>query len=146
MKKPLIIFSLMLSLFIAFVIYGKSISQKNVDYLKEVNLRLSGTVYDITELKQGHDIGILSLDLISTSIKKYDERNNRKIYFGVIDGDKAEIIFTFISIIKIGDEIIIKGTDYKVVREGKTIRYGKWDLPIDLLGNSFQEISKKISL
>lgn len=146
MKKILIRLSLVFGLFLLILFFAKRKSSKNIDYLKKVNLQLTGIVTDVVKLKQEHGYGIISLDVISSSIKNYDERTSREAYLGIIKGDKAEIVVTFTAIVKKKDSIIIDGINYKVFRKNKLIKKGKWDLPFDLMRNPYIEISKKLKL
>lgn len=146
MKKSIFIFFGMLFLFLGMLFYGKKVSNNSFDYLKETNLQLSGKVINLVKLRQGHDYGVLKVDVEKTSISYYDERGKREKYFGVIKGNKAEIIVTFISIIEINDKIVIDGTNFKVIRNDKIIRDNSWDLPFDIITNPFREISKYLKL
>ncbi len=146
MKKPLIRFGFILLLFIGLFIYGKSISNKNYNYLNEINLKLSGRVTELTKLKQGHDYGIITVDIKNSSLDYYDERRHKKVYFGVIKNSKAEIIVTNISLFQERDSIHIDGTNYRITRNNDIIKEGIWDLPFDIVNNPYLEISRKIKL
>ena len=144
MKKPILKFLGILLLFIISAFYMKSRINRDNEYLKEINLSLSGNVTDIFELKQGHDFGIITLDVIKSSRKYYDERSNRKTYFGIIKDSKAKIAVNFISSIELNDEIIINGINYKIKRNNKIVDEGIWGLPFDLINNPYNEIRDKI--
>lgn len=108
-KTKLIVVVISLILWISFVLIdvysGKKNLKENRNYIKELNVNLTGVINEIQPL--GHASGLLHVNLYDSNYTYLDEKEKSGRYFIVIKSNKAEIYITEIPLIKVNDSIVI---------------------------------------
>lgn len=148
LKQLILMFGVIFSLFIMLAIIGFRNSAKDIKYYQEVNLNLSGIINEVRPLNSyGHDFGVISIKIIKSNIKNYDERKNLDRYLGVIKNNRAELVFESISSVMQGDSIVLNIQNYKLYRNGKLIDENIIGMPpSSLIFTPFKEVKQKFKL
>jgi len=120
-KKPWVLFIIPF-VFVGLFYFKKNTKATESDEIKSLNLSIKGKIVNVVKLDYGHNYGILRLILFESNIDFYDERNSLDKFFGVVKGNKAEIIINGINGIKEKDIFILKGDEYQIFRNEKLIR------------------------
>lgn len=147
-RNALLKFLGILLLFVIVLLFGLNTSKKSREYYKKVNLNLTGKVTEIRPLtKYGHDFGVIAIDVSQSNIDFYDERKNLDKHLGVIKNKKADLVFSGISRILVGDSLVLNIQNYKVYRNGKLITENIVDLPRNnFIFKPFVEVNRNIKL
>ncbi|WP_299767164.1 hypothetical protein [uncultured Dokdonia sp.] len=127
------------------VTYKGSNESTDEVYYAEVNLKLQGIILRQRPLDYMHGYSIIDIKIISSNLNDYDERENLRAHLGVINTDKASLVFN--GVVKEEDSISISGKKYTIFRNGNIVIKNELSLPtIDYFSNPFIEINKKINL
>ena len=108
-----------------------------------LDLDIEGRVTKIEHLNQGHNFGIITLELEKSNIIDYDERNKLKRFFGIIKNKEAKIAVTNISSFLKGDVFILKRTNYTIYRNEKKIEHNFYEMPSNII-SPYYEINKRL--
>lgn len=116
------------------------------NYIKELNIDLKGKIQDIYKLKYGHNYGIITVDISESSVKKLDERKNRKRFLGFIKNKFGYFVLGTISDFQIGDSIVIKSNLYNLYRSNQEVVRDKNIIlpPKDVVFRPYKEINKRL--
>ena len=133
MKKPIIIFISVFVLFIILVVIRRNEVVNERNYLLDLELELKGIVDETVPLKQGHNFGVVSLDLIYSNIKTYDKRKERDKYFGVIKNNKLYIAVGNISYFEKGDIFTLDGINYTLIRNDSIVEKNIYGMPYNII-------------
>jgi len=123
-----------------------SLYTEESNYIKSLNIFLDGKVVNVYELKYGHNYGIVTIDINSTSLRSLDERTKRERYMGFIKNDVGYFVVGTISDFKYGDSIVIKSDVYDLYRDNDKIKDEKFiDLPMDNIFKPYREINQRLN-
>lgn len=147
-RNALLKFLGLVFLFIVILFIGRNTTKEHASYYNDVNLKLTGIVKEKRPLTTyGHDFGVIAVDIDTSNIAFYDERENLEKHLGVIKDKKADLVFSAISRIKIGDSLIIHTQNYEIYRNDELIKEGVIDLPRNnFIFRPFNEVNKNIKL
>ena len=150
-KKGIIKFAILaIGMFIFFIYQVKSgfeATEKDSEYYQDTNLIFDGIIREVKPLTSyGHNFGVISIDLHNSNKEHYDPRRNLDRFLGIIINKKAELVFSAISEVKIGDSIVLNVQEYKIFRNGRLIRENIVGMPPDDSFKPFKEIIRNINL
>ena len=133
MKKPIIVIISVIIIYIILVVIKRNDFINERNYLLDLDLELKGIVDETVRLKQGHNFGVVRLDLIYSNIKTYDKRKERDNYFGVIKNNKLYIAVGNISYFEKGDIFTLKGINYTIIRNDSIVEKNIYEMPYNII-------------
>lgn len=147
MNKPLLLllklYAVLLVIFFLGIAITRFISNKDSDYLRELNLKIEGIVESRKELKIGGNYGIIKIRIIKSNKKFYDGRDEKRTrHMGYIDLEKAIIPVSGVSNIQVGDLININVTHISILKLGEVNYKNHLDLPTNSF--AYSEINSYI--
>ncbi len=80
-----------IGIFICFFLIDKKEEKINKIVLENLNLRLTGVVMNVDEVKGFNGCGIITVHILTTNITEYDPRDTVEFYYCVIKDSIAEI-------------------------------------------------------
>lgn len=100
-----------IAVFVLFIIIVNSFEyifyHKTNSEIDTINLKLTGKIDKIKEMKYGHDYGYCSISIEDSNIQYYDYRELKKEFFLIIKNGKCLILSPKTSELKIGDKVTI---------------------------------------
>ncbi|WP_299223302.1 hypothetical protein [uncultured Aquimarina sp.] len=105
----------------------KSYNNQNI-YFEHFNVSFSGIVKDKEQVSNG--AGIVTLDIITSSVKEYDVRDEYETYLCVIKNDIAEVIMNRLFLIQLDDSLVIDSKRKKMDLFRNSSLKESWDFQL----------------
>lgn len=144
MKKTLTVIISVIILFIILIVIRRNEYTKEKNYILELDLKLRGIVDKTVPLKQGHNFGVVNIDLTNSNIENYDKRGKRDKYFGVIKNNELYLAVKNISYFKKGDIYTLDGRNYSIIRNDSLVEENIYGMPYNIF-DPYNEIEPIIN-